>query len=403
MNTKVLIAILISCAAALVVMLILIVSNGTEGTNEGSGVSQGSSEETGIPPIDSSIPPIDSNVPGDPDHVHGIDYDAAFAAFAPDTIMISSGEHTVTWAQFFVFLHGSIRSFGGMVQDFSDISPDGMPFAEIALSLAVEDSMAFLTFQYAADLVGATLDDEAYTALNDYIDSLIEMYEGEDGLRQALWEGAGFHSIDIFFDMLSTEYLLGYVMAELYGEDGELIPPEDLEEFIEPFDFLMVKHILRLHRDEGDDAPRREIEDILNQLDNYDGDDFEAFFSVLMFEESDDEGGLMRFPDGYLFQEGSMVDEFYEAALALEIGDYSGVVDTDHGYHIILRLPINYDTVPFEMAIMDDVRTVRQLAVAGAVESNLVAWREQLVLTFSPEFEEIDVISFATLFAWCVH
>ena len=46
-------------------------------------------------------------------------------------------------------------------------------------------------------------------------------------------------------------------------------------------------------------------------------------------------------PNGYVFTYGEMVEEFEEAAFALEVGEISEPVKTSHGYHIIKKLPLD--------------------------------------------------------------
>ena len=48
---------------------------------------------------------------------------------------------------------------------------------------------------------------------------------------------------------------------------------------------------------------------------------------------------------GYTFGAGTMVEEFYQGSLALEVGGISEPIRTDYGYHIILRLPLNMDSM----------------------------------------------------------
>ena len=64
------------------------------------------------------------------------------------------------------------------------------------------------------------------------------------------------------------------------------------------------------------------------------GDDFAA----LMAEYSQDPG---QPEEGYTFTKGYMVQEFEDASYALKEGEISDIVETDYGYHIIKRLPID--------------------------------------------------------------
>ncbi len=75
-------------------------------------------------------------------------------------------------------------------------------------------------------------------------------------------------------------------------------------------------------------------EDLLAQLQA--ADDLDAKFNELMNEYSEDTG-LAANPDGYTTTVGQMVAPFEQAALALDFGGLSGIVESSYGYHIILR------------------------------------------------------------------
>ena len=109
-----------------------------------------------------------------------------------------------------------------------------------------------------------------------------------------------------------------------------------LAEDPELFNIYGAKHILVLTEERTDEEALAIAEDILRQLDE--GADFDE----LMNEYSEDTG-LEYYPDGYTFQEGEFVDEFYNATKELEIGQRSGLVRTDYGYHIILRIEPDRD------------------------------------------------------------
>lgn len=75
-------------------------------------------------------------------------------------------------------------------------------------------------------------------------------------------------------------------------------------------------------------------EDILAQLNA--SDDPSTLFNDLMNEYSEDEG-LADNPNGYTATLGEMVSSYEDAALALDFGQVSGIVESEYGYHIIIR------------------------------------------------------------------
>lgn len=91
--------------------------------------------------------------------------------------------------------------------------------------------------------------------------------------------------------------------------------------------------------DEYNAAQKELAESLLAQL--QESDDMEALFDELMDQYSEDgrdSDGNLAAPDGYTFTASdSLVDGFREASLELDFGQLSGVVQTDYGYHIILR------------------------------------------------------------------
>jgi len=92
---------------------------------------------------DNTSDPLDSSgtvsgTPGGNDHFpsSGIDFDSAFTAFAPDTIMLKTSSGTLTWAELFVFLHRTVsdlfHSFGDSF-DWAEGTDDGHSLSELVL------------------------------------------------------------------------------------------------------------------------------------------------------------------------------------------------------------------------------------------------------------------------------
>lgn len=77
--------------------------------------------------------------------------------------------------------------------------------------------------------------------------------------------------------------------------------------------------------------------DILTRLE--DSGNSVDLFNRLADEYSEDPGRQTN-PTGYLFTPGTMVQEFESATEGLKYGEISGLVESDYGYHIILRKDI---------------------------------------------------------------
>ena len=78
-------------------------------------------------------------------------------------------------------------------------------------------------------------------------------------------------------------------------------------------------------------------QDILTRIE--DSTDPIEMFNRLADEYSEDPGRETN-PSGYLFTPGTMVQEFESATESLAYGEISGLVQSDYGYHIILRRDI---------------------------------------------------------------
>ncbi|MBP3448100.1 MAG: peptidylprolyl isomerase [Clostridia bacterium] len=117
--------------------------------------------------------------------------------------------------------------------------------------------------------------------------------------------------------------------------------------------WMKAKHILIPKTQ--DDSGLKKAEELLKKLQKNPSD-----FDKLMAEHSQDPGSN-AYPDGYLFREGDMVTEFYEGALPLKKGELSEIVESQYGYHIILKVADYENGVPYT-----EIRDELHLAYAQA-------------------------------------
>ena len=120
----------------------------------------------------------------------------------------------------------------------------------------------------------------------------------------------------------------------------------------------------------------------------------EAFLK--MMNEVSEDPGKERYPEGYTFTQGTMVQPFDTAARELEEFAISDLVETDYGWHILLRLPLNPDgTVEFN-STTGEARTGRMLAANQEYSEKLQAVAESLKLEWLEENGQPDLLAFVT-------
>ncbi len=178
---------------------------------------------------------------------------------------------------------------------------------------------------------------EAYAAANNIelteedlakIDANMEQLAvnvgGEENLQPAL--EAQYLTEDIYRESIELNLLINAIIAEKY-----------LDQITANFNenYVRAQHILIPFADMTAESHEEELaqaQEVLERIQG--GEDFETV-------QADYIGNDPGQPaEGYYFTTGEMVEEFEEAAFALENEEVSEIVETVYGYHIIRRLPI---------------------------------------------------------------
>ncbi len=131
------------------------------------------------------------------------------------------------------------------------------------------------------------------------------------------------------FDFLARSVASGNLVFDYVSKNAT---EDEIKAFYQS-EFVTAKHILLITEEKDKETVKKQAEELLSRIKK--GEDFDK----LMKEYSEDPG-LADFPDGYTFSHGEMVEQFEKAAYALEVGQVSELVETDYGYHIIKRMPL---------------------------------------------------------------
>lgn len=178
-----------------------------------------------------------------------------------------------------------------------------------------------------------SLDSDARKTVEADVDAAIEQIGGEKKFKEGLSEFNMTKEIYISLSQMnSLEIALrDYVTDEVSGvirSDDDTVEADIRENFI------AAKQIL-ISNDDGDDleSNRALAADIAAKL--ADGADFDELVSQYGEDKS------MDAEFGRYFTDGMFPEAFEDAAEELSVGEMSGVVESDVGFHIILRMPID--------------------------------------------------------------
>jgi len=198
-----------------------------------------------------------------------------------------------------------------------------------------EDTVQSLKILYTtlslAEEYGLDANGEAITYTLDL--TMEEIYEsyGND-LDLYLETLTPYHMNDSVYRFLNRNELLTGSLYNAMLEKGDITSDKTaLEALFRSDEMIRIRQIL-IAADNGNTAEANlaKAEDILNQLMN--GADFET-----LLKKHGEDLYMFNNPNGYYMVRGNRLQEFEDAAFALQVGEYSGIVTSDAGWSILLR------------------------------------------------------------------
>ncbi|MBR5126350.1 MAG: peptidyl-prolyl cis-trans isomerase [Oscillospiraceae bacterium] len=214
---------------------------------------------------------------------------------------------------------------------------DGLSLAEYVRK-ETESTIAFYTaIKLMAEKHNAGLDDADNKAIAESLSAAISELGGQQQFEDYLTK-LGICQ-NTFQDMSASSYLFDNLLLQVLDENSELYLQEDKYNNYATY----ADHILFMTIDADSGKPlsadlmaqqKTLAEQTLAAIRS--SSDPIATFVELADKYSEDTGRASN-PNGYIFTPGTMVQSFEDAAKALEPGQISDIVESDYGYHIILR------------------------------------------------------------------
>ena len=241
--------------------------------------------------------------------------------------------------------------------DLSMDMGDGQTLGQYYLDSAVETASLYQIMQNKADELKLGWNKDNQAEYDEQLQTMKESMAQQAGLdiqtqgdqvdtelvRLISYMGL---SQEGFFRINQASFLYKNLMEGLFGAEGTDAPDAGK---LDEAGVFHAKHILIKAEpvtdsdgnvtDDGMAAAQAQAQELYDQL--LAAEDPMTLFDQLMTEYTDDvdsSGNINGGTDGYTFGPGEMVDEFYEGTKALGEGEISQPIQSQYGYHIILRL-----------------------------------------------------------------
>jgi len=252
-----------------------------------------------------------------------------------------------------------------------------------------------------ANVLKLKLSDEDKQLIEDNKVNVMAQYCGENATEEdfeSFLMSKLYLTPDVYTYINENSLMYEKLFTESIGAAGEKITDEEVAEFIDSVPYVSAKHILLMNvngdtgeylGDEADAQAKQTAEELLAQLQAIeDPSERAATFDKLMHEYNEDPG-LAVFPDGYTFTYNEMYPEFEEATFALQDYEISGIVPSQAGYHIIMRVPTHKDSVVNLDYETGTFYTVLAYAATEIYSQRLTGWMDELEVQWAEGFENL--------------
>ncbi len=330
-----------------------------------------------------------------------VDFEALYALHDPEEKVLSIGGTEESWGDYFYVLYtqgsqvenyfDSMDMYYGIRHAWEDPVEEG---GESTYADAVVESAGNLLRQLAAlerfaEENSVEISEEMLATIDSQKKEDIASVLGEEGTADEFFEylAGQYLSPEMYNRVVTQNVLYQECFNQLYGKDAEKLPDETAMKYLAENNYRSAAHILFLFndpdtgevRDEDTLAGKKdELAALGKELRNISDPAARAKKFLEKTAELSEDSGKAYYPDGYTYTPGTMVTPFEEAVDALADYEISEVVETDYGYHLIIRLPLEADAVVEFSSGTGEARTGRMLAANQEYGDRLQALSDSL-------------------------
>ena len=332
------------------------------GTPEPAGTAAAPAQTETPEQAETAAAPAEDEAP-EQDAFRGLDYEAIRALHEPDEIVGNVNGRSVTWDEYFYWLHDvgtqaeqyvQTLALYGQSLDWNDkLSSDSdVTLAEYVVQMAKDCVRQLNVVEAVAEENEVTLTEENEKELSGQLQETIVNVCGdgasEEDFNARLEEELV--SRDMYDRISRANYLFQNSFDAIYGENGEKGAEATAMAFLEEREYLDAAHILFLTIDPDTMEPLDEAtaaqkfaqaESVSKELRAIEDTDARVARFAELKEEYCEDPGKTAYPDGYIFTPGTMVSEFEDCVKALTEYEVSEPILSAWGYHVIMRLPLS--------------------------------------------------------------
>lgn len=268
-------------------------------------------------------------------------------AALPDTAVMTVGDVEVSNGIFNFFFN----SYNSQLDD-----------ADVSKNMAIDECESGYLRVAVAKAMGIELDDETKSEMENQKNQVKASYG--DNYQSFLDENS------LTEDDIDTIISFGYYSEALQDKIENVEYTDEMKRDYFKNHYRRAKHVLIMIDDDTDDAAAKaKAEEVLEKAQG--GENFDELIT-----EYGEDPGMSSNPDGYVFTDGTMVQEFQDGVDSLKPGEFT-MVKTTYGYHVIERLDLEETPDYFEDAYASVSDELEEKMEDGLFEDQLKKWAEE--------------------------